>query len=171
MIQKFTLAIIFCLSGVLAKSQSLGFALTEAKTKIRIPIEIYNNLIVVPVVLNGQLPLKFILDTGVRTTILTEKAFSDFLRLTYARKYTISGPGGEKLVSAYITNNVTLDMPGVHGEGHAMLVLDKDYLELRNYLGTEVQGILGYEIFSRFIVQIDYANKTLTLMTPKTFQA
>jgi hypothetical protein len=122
-------------------------------------------------ILNGQLPLKFILDTGVRTSILTEKAYSDILNLEYTRKYTIAGPGGEKLVDAYVTNNVSLDMPGVSGRGHAMLVLDKDYLELRNYLGTDVHGILGYELFSRFIVEIDYERKLLTIMLPERFHA
>lgn len=138
---------------------------------MQIPIEIQNNLIIVPVILNGQVPLKFILDTGVRTTILTEKTYSDILHLTYTRKYSIAGPGGEKIIDAYITNSVTLDLPGVHGEGHTMLVLEKDYLELRNYLGTEVHGILGYEIFSRFIVQINYEKKMLILQLPELFKA
>jgi hypothetical protein len=150
--------------------QHLGFALTNGKKRVQIPIEIYNNLVVVPVVLNDALPLKFILDTGVRTTILTQKTFSDILNLPYARKYTISGPGGDKVVDAYVTNNVTLDLPGVSGRGHAMLVLAEDYLELRNYLGTDVHGILGYELFSRFIVEIDYQKKLLTLMTPDRFR-
>ena len=171
MIQKFVLGLIFLLFPVLVRGQNLGFAITAGHSKVKIPIEIYNNLIIVPVVLNGKLPLKFILDTGVRTTILTDKAFSDFLHLAYARKYTISGPGGVKLIDAYITNNVSIDMPGVHGEGHAMLVLDQDYLELRNYLGTDVHGILGYELFSRFVVQIDYENRSLTLMLPNRFKS
>ncbi|MEJ0054275.1 MAG: aspartyl protease family protein [Bacteroidota bacterium] len=147
----------------------LGFSLTNGRRSITFPIEICNNLVVIPVVLNGQLPLKFILDTGVRTTILTEKSFSDILKLTYGRHYLVSGPGGEKIVEAYVTNDVTLDMPGVHGEGHAMLVLEKDYLELRNYLGTDVQGVLGYEVFSRFIVEVDYEKKRLTLSLPEFF--
>jgi hypothetical protein len=151
-------------------AQVLGFSLPEGKSRIQFPIEVYNNLVVVPIVLNGQLPLKFILDTGVRTAILTEKAYSDILNLPYSRKYTIAGPGGEKMVDAYVTNNVTLDMPGVHGQGHAMLVLEKDYLELRNYMGTDVHGILGYELFSRFIVKIDYERKLLTLMLPDRFK-
>ena len=95
MIRKFIFVLAICLLPQLVKAQNLGFSLTEGHSKVSIPIEIYNNLIVVPVVLNGRLPLRFILDTGVRTTILTEKAFSDFLHMTYARKYTISGPGGE----------------------------------------------------------------------------
>lgn len=148
----------------------LGFHLKQGQTKVQFPIEIVNNLIIVPVVLNGQLPLKFILDTGVRTTILTEKAFSDILNLTYSRRFQVSGPGGEKVVEAYVTNNVTLDMPGIHGQGHAMLVLEQDYLELRNYLGTDVQGILGYEVFSRFVVEIDYEGRRLTIASADSYR-
>lgn len=51
-----------------------------------------------------------------------------------------------------------------------MLVLAEDYLELRNYLGTDVHGILGYELFSRFIVEIDYERKQLTLTTTDKFK-
>jgi hypothetical protein len=165
------LVFLICLSGLSSKAfAQLGFSLADGATRVDIPIEIHNNLVVVPVILNNQLPLKFIVDTGVRTSILTEKIYSDILHLAYSKKFTISGPGGEKLVDAYITNNVTIDMPGVHGRGHAMLVLEKDYLELRNSMGSDVHGILGYELFSRFVVKIDYEAKILSLMTPKRFK-
>lgn len=150
--------------------QVLGFALDDGKKRVRIPIEIHNNLVVIPVVLNGVLPLKFILDTGVRTAILTEKTYSDILDLAYTRKYTIAGPGGQQLIDAYVTNNVTLQLPGVTGRGHALLVLAEDYLELRNYLGTDVHGILGYELFSRFVTTIDYERRLLTLTLPSKFR-
>jgi hypothetical protein len=164
------MAVMLCYTSIACAQQQLGFSLADKRTKVVIPIEIQNNLVVVPVIINNALPLKFILDTGVRTAILTQKAFSDILNLQYARKYSIAAPGINKNVDAYITNNVSLDLPGVTGRGHAMLVLGEDYLELRNYLGTEVHGILGYELFSRFIVQIDYEKKQLTLMTPGRFR-
>lgn len=167
MVKKLLVALFLLLSFHRNLSQNLGFGLSDGRKKVQIPIEINNNLIILPVVLNGMLPLKFILDTGVRTTILTDKSFTDILNLPYSRKYTISGPGGEKLVDAYVTNNVSLDLPGVHGEGHAMLVLAEDYLQLRNYLGTDVHGILGYELFSRFVIKVDYERKLLTIMTPE----
>lgn len=148
----------------------LGFTLSNGATKTEIPFELHNNLIVVPVILNNQLPLKFIIDTGVRTTILTEKIYSDILHLAYTKKFTINAPGGENVVNAYITNNVTIDLPGIHGQGHAMLVLENDYLDLRSSLGSEVHGILGYELFSRFVVKIDYQNRLLTLMAPQKFK-
>jgi hypothetical protein len=153
-----------------ARSQSLGFSLAEGRTKVHIPIQIQNNLIIVPVILNDVLPLKFIIDTGVRTAILTQKTFSDILQLTYSRKYSIAGPGGGKIIDAYVTNNVSLNLPGVTGKGHAMLVLEEDYLELRNVLGTDVHGILGYELFSRFIVEINYEKKIMTLSLPEKFR-
>lgn len=151
-------------------SQNFGFKIVGEKKKVVIPVEILNNMIVVPVVLNNQIPLKFILDTGVRTTVLTQKNYTDILGLTYSKEIFISGPGGDKIVQTYVTDNVTLDLPGVHGSGHSMLVLEKDYLELRNYLGAEVHGILGYELFSRFIVQMDYERKRIILLSPDHFK-
>ncbi len=162
--------VIFLFFSISCFGQQLGFSLKDGQHKVKIPIEIQNNLVIVPVILNNQLPLKFILDTGVRTTILTDKTYSDILQLEYTKKYVIGGPGGEKLIEAYITNNVSLDLPGVRGEGHTMLVLETDYLELRNYLGADIHGVLGYEIFSRFIVQIDYTNKQLILMHSDHFK-
>jgi hypothetical protein len=170
MIRNYLIIFLLCFVAIHGGCQPLGFSLADGKTKVTIPIEIQNNLVVVPVVLNNALPLKFILDTGVRTAILTQKTFTDILNLAYSRKYTISGPGGGKVVDAYVTNNVSLELPGVVGRGHALLVLGEDYLELRNYLGTDVHGILGYELFSRFIVQIDYEKKILTLMSPERFK-
>lgn len=170
MIRLYLLAVLIAFTSRSALCQVLGFSLADGKKKVQIPIEIYNNLIVIPVVLNGALPLKFILDTGVRTAILTEKTYTDILNLAYSRKYTISGPGGDQVIDAYITNNVSLELPGVTGRGHALLVLGQDYLELRNYLGTDVHGILGYELFSRFIIEVEYEKKVLTLSAPTHFR-
>jgi predicted aspartyl protease len=156
--------------GHYLQGQTLGFTINDDKKKVQIPIQIQNNLVVVPIILNDVLPLKFIIDTGVRTAILTQKAFADILQLPYNRKYSIAGPGGEKIVEAYVTTNVSLTLPGVTGRGHSILVLEEDYLELRNVLGTDVHGILGYELFSRFIVEIDYEKKVMTLTLPEKFK-
>jgi PDZ domain/Aspartyl protease len=169
------LSLFFALSISAAYGQTLGFSLAPGQKRADIPIQIHNNLVVVSVTINGTLPLKFIVDTGVRTAILTQKMFSDILELKYTRKYTIAGPGGNKLVDAFITNNVSISMPGiagtlgVEGKGHTLLVLEEDLLELRNYLGVDVHGILGYELFSRFVVRIDYKRKIMTLFAPEKF--
>lgn len=168
--RRFLICSFLSISCLLAYGQQLGFRIIGDKKKVSFPFELHNNLIVVPVVLNNQIPLKFIVDTGVRTTILTEKAFSDILGLKYVKKYEIAGIGQQQTVEAFVTNNVALTLPGVSGRGHAMLVLNEDYLELRNYLGVDVHGILGYELFSRFIVHVDYDKRMLTLTTPEYFK-
>lgn len=151
-------------------ARPLGFVLPDYYEKATIPFQIHNNLIIIDVLLNRSLPLKFVLDTGVRTTVLTEKTLSDLLNLEYARKITIPGVGGEKLVDAYVVNNVALNIGEIQGEGHALLVLEKDLLQLKNYLGVNVHGILGYELFSRFVVDIDYDRKEINFFRPADFK-
>jgi hypothetical protein len=142
----------------------------NGKNKISIPFESYNNLIVVPVILNHRMPLRFVLDTGVRTSILTDRTFSDILNISYNRKIPLVGADGDKQIIAYVANGISLKLPGVVGQGQALLVLEEDYLQLKNYLGTDVHGILGFELFSRFIVEINYENKTLTLHEPFSYK-
>ncbi len=148
----------------------LGFVLPDGVDKLSIPFELNNNLIIIQVLLNNAIPLKLILDTGIRTTVLTEKTFTDLLNLTYSRKITIPGVGGEKLVDAYVTNNVTLKISEMVGRGHALIVLEEDLLQLKNYLGSNVHGILGYELFSRFIVEINYSKKIVTFHNPSHYK-
>ena len=169
---KYTLliALMIIAPSALLAQQTLGFNITTGAKKIEIPFENYNNLIVVPIVLNNSIPLKFVVDTGVRTAILTERTFSDLLNISYNRKITLVGADGDKGVDAFIASNISLQLPGVIGSGQALLVLEEDYLELKKYLGTEVHGILGYEIFSRFIVKIDYVSKIITLYEPNNFK-
>ena len=172
------LLLFLVLQGSLAMGQDqsfpharpLGFMLPDYYNRATVPFEIYNNLIVIDVLLNRSLPLKFILDTGVRTTVLTEKTLSDLLNMEYARKITIPGVGGQKLVDAFVVNDVSLNIGAVQGEGHALLVLEKDLLQLKNYLGVSVHGILGYELFSRFIVDIDYAKKIIHFYRHEDFK-
>lgn len=169
----FAIVLLFAVSSLHAQNEPkvLGFILPEGKKSITVPIEIHNNLVVMPVVLNGQLPLKFILDTGVRTAILTEKSYSDILGLPYTRQLTIMGPGEQHFITAYIANNLSIYIPpGIRGNGHALLVLEKDYLELRNFLGAEVHGVLGYELFSRFVVLINYQDKYIEIIDPQFFK-
>lgn len=155
---------------LLLHAQTIGFTLKNNAKKVVIPFESYNNLIIVPVILNQALPLRFILDTGVQTTILTDRTFSDILNIQYNRKLTLLGADGDKGVDAYVAGNVSLELPGTKGEGQVMLVLEEDYLQLKNYLGEEVHGILGYEIFRRFTVEINYGAHTLTLYEPSSYK-
>ena len=165
-----TLLLLFVLFQAKGQLRTLGFTLQDKKEKITLPFELHNNLIVIPVILDGKIPLKFILDTGVRTAILTDRIITDILQLPYSRRITISGPGGQHLISAFIANNVSLTIPpSLSSTGSSLLVLEEDYLELKNHLGIEIHGVIGYEIFSRFLVSINYERKEITFSSGRRF--
>jgi predicted aspartyl protease len=175
MVRKYILGILSVFGLLLSShhqgiSQAIGFDIMDGKDRISIPFESYNNLIVIPVVLNHRMPLRFVLDTGVRTSILTDRTFTDILNISYNRKIPLVGADGDRQITAYVANGISLKLPGVIGQGQALLVLEEDYLQLKNYLGTDVHGILGYELFSRFIVEINYQEEKLVLHEPFSFK-
>jgi len=134
------------------------------ENKVVIPFEEFNNLIVIPVIINNFLKLKFVLDTGVETPILTEIAFAKLLGIEFIRDFHISGPGLQDSVRAYLGQKVNFKLPGgVEGHNLNILVLEEDYLELSEKMGEEVYGIIGYDIFKQFVVDINYDDALLTL--------
>ncbi|MEK6477650.1 aspartyl protease family protein [Catalinimonas sp. 4WD22] len=150
-----------------------GFRITNKRTKrVEIPFEMHSNLIVVPVRINdAEHELKFILDTGVRTAILTDDIYVEGVPSPNDRVIRLMGAGKEGQISAYVSNNISFALPeGVEAEGNAMLVLQEDYLQLDNHLGVRIHGILGYEIFSRFVVEVDYINQRVILHRPEHFK-
>jgi hypothetical protein len=143
----------------------------EKTRKIEIPFEQHNNLIIIPLTINRFLTLKFILDTGVENAILTEKLYGDILGVNYLREITIDGPGLIDSVEALIANQVTFGLPGgVIGQNMNMLVLKEDYLKLSENIGDDVHGIIGYDIFSRFVVDINYDDNIITLYDPQKYR-
>ena len=164
------ISIVTAHAGLAQNNKTIGFDINSNRKKAEIPFENYNNLILIPVVLNNALPLKFILDTGVRTTILTDRTLSDLISINYDRKIPLVGVDGSKIVDAFVANDISLQLPGVSGKGQSLLVLAEDFLQLKNYLGVEVHGILGYELFRRFIVKINYDRKIITLYEPAFFK-
>ncbi len=150
----------------LSTAQNLGFYFQENRKKVTIPIEIHNNLIVIPVTINETNPLNFILDTGVRSIILVNRELTDTLGIEYLRKIQLYGVGKSTPVDAYVTGEISLSMPGIRSSGLSALVLERDFLQLEHHLGIRIHGLIGYDIFSRFVVKIDYSRKKIELYEP-----
>jgi hypothetical protein len=175
---RYALLLLFTIGGIACHSVCgqfvyRGFQISNKKIKrVEIPFEMHSNLIVVPVKVNdAEQELKFILDTGVRTAILTNDIYVDGIPSPNDRVIHLMGAGKEGQISAFVSNNISFTLPeGVEAEGNAMLVLQEDYLQLDHHLGVRIHGILGYEIFSRFVVEVDYINQKLILHRPEHFK-
>lgn len=167
----FILLLSVCLCTSASGQREFGFSMPSGTKRVEIEFEEYNNLIIIPVTINRFLTLKFILDTGVENAILTEKLYADILDAQYVRELTMPGPGVADSIEVYVTNNMTFYLPGgLIGKNMNMLVLKEDYLNLAENIGDEVYGIIGYDVFSRFVVEINYDSKRVILYDPKQYK-
>ncbi|MCH7397662.1 aspartyl protease family protein [Belliella sp. DSM 107340] len=129
-----------------------------------------NNLIIVPVSINGNPPLNFILDTGVRTNILFSKTMGNEMNLSYTRSLDLIGADGKTVLTASISPNNYLDMGNLEGISQTLLVLDEDFFELESVIGIPVYGVIGYEFFKFNPIRIDYDNGKITFYNTKALK-
>jgi hypothetical protein len=144
------------------ENQIIGFKLDNDANKTSFSFDLINNLVIIPVLLNDSIKLNFILDTGVRTTLLTNNE-SGILNLRDNRQVVVEGLGLTREIRAFVVPNVKLQLPGITGFGQTLIALGEDYLKLQNHLGREVHGILGYDFFNHFVVRINYGAKRISV--------
>lgn len=165
--------LIFCIAVVftshLKAQDSARFDLPEGQSKVEIPFENHNNLIIINVEVGGEIASKFILDSGARGTVLIEKVIGDILGLNYTTEYTVAGAGTQGSVRAYLAEKVQMKIEGLTSQPMDIFVLEQDYLQLPKYLGLRVQGILGVGFFKDLVVEIDYEKRKLIVYDPEKF--
>lgn len=168
-IQIALLCVCLCLSIPAAVGQGIAsdsVYFTSKRKSITIPFKLVHNLIIVPVQINDSPPLNFILDSGVRNTLITRLHYSDSISLNHTAPVTIQGLGDGHEIEAIYSRGNTMRMPGIFGDNHQVYVLLEDVFNLSTRMGMPVHGIIGYDIFKNFIVKINYHNKVLTLYRP-----
>ncbi len=140
-----------------------GFSFEKDRRSVTIPLQVHHNLAVVPVFINNRGPFSFILDTGVRTTILTEPMLVHLLDLEFKESILIYGLGGEGIVEALLATGVDISLPGIRGENMNLIVIPEDVLMFSEVFGFPVYGILGYDLFKEFPAEINYSNQKMRL--------
>lgn len=162
---------LLCCFSIEVQAQAFGYHFQKkGKKKIHLKFERINNLIILPVMLNDTFELRFIVDTGVRHTIITKKTYLDSLTVRYGRSFKLTGADKESSVTAKLVHNLNFKMQGLEATRQTVLVLDEDYFALDNSLGKPIDGILGMDMFMRYTVKIDYENSCMTLIDPDRFR-
>ncbi|SHK04155.1 aspartyl protease family protein [Epilithonimonas mollis] len=138
-----------------------GFVL-ENTNKTVIKFKLINNLIFIPMTING-VELNFMLDSGIAETLLfsLENKDVDFKNI---EKITFRGLGETVSVDALksINNNVTIGKNFIDKSHTVFIVLDEEF-NISQDVGIPVNGILGYYFFKNHPVEINYLNKTITI--------
>jgi hypothetical protein len=137
---------------------------------MRLPFEFQRNLIIVQASLNGLGPYNFLLDTGVSTSLITDPGLAAPLKLRRGEVFRVSGVGEEAPLEAYLSDSVRVTMPGVVAPALSFLVLSSDVLNLSGYVGMPIHGILGYDVFRSFVLEVEPSAAELVLHAPSHYR-
>jgi hypothetical protein len=150
------LLVMSSLSGFAAN----GYQFLEGATRTAIRFEIYRNLIVIPARINDTLNAKLILDTGTRSMLLYGKKFANMKNLSSKRRVKISGWGSPEGVDAQVSFPNNIRIGSIRGEELGVAVVPSRPLFADK---PTIDGIIGYELFVKFVVEINYKTKTIYL--------
>lgn len=137
-------------------------------TSATMPFELLvGRLIAIQAAINGH-PVKLILDSG-GAEVVTQ-AFAESHKLKALGSSKSVGGWGAKALKTQFADVQKLTLGGkvtLNQQVFRVLPLDKALFNKLNKLsGEKISGLVGYEIFKRFVVRIDYAHKKLTLIRP-----
>jgi hypothetical protein len=134
------------------------FHLANHKQQVVIPFKLINNLVFIPIKVNGE-ELTFLLDTGVEETILFSLDDQEQIKFFQVEKIKLKGLGSKEAIDAYQSSKNTLDANGYIDESHVLyLVLDQEF-NFSSQVGIPVNGIIGYQFFKNHKVEINYERR------------
>lgn len=149
-----------------AATDHLSFTGAASQTRAtELPFELINNHIYIRALVNGQ-PVRLLVDTG-GISLLTRAAV---VRLGLTADGNLAGSGaGAQQVDVGFARGKTLQVGELAVRDPLFYVYD--FAELLRVEGVEFDGLVGFELFHRFAVRIDYAKGVLRLSDPARFIA
>jgi len=153
-----------CYAITLGYSQN-GLTFSSDQKRDKIPFELVNNLVIIPVEVNGA-KLSFLLDTGVNSTILFGITEADSLLVNDAKPIKVRGFGEGIGVEALESKNNEVRVGEAVDKNHSIYVIFEETLNFSARMGIPIHGIIGYDFFKQFVVKTDYISKNITFYNP-----
>ncbi len=161
----FLLSLLMCLPSL---GVSQNYELPKGQQYQKIKFQLINNLIIVPVEVNGS-ELSFILDSGVNKPILFNLTDQDSLQINNVSEITIRGLGEGEPIKALSSAKNTFKLKNIKNHDQLLYVILDKSLNFSTSLGIPVHGIIGYDLFRDFVVDINYATKTIKFYDPDQY--
>jgi predicted aspartyl protease len=133
------------------------FSFARGKRESTLPFRFVNNHIYVDAKLNGR-TFGLLVDTGAANVMTPTVARA--LRLSSVGNAQVKGVG-EFTEHAAFTRVATMGIGDVRLKDQVFAVVPLE--KLGEVEGVPFHGLIGYELFKRFVVRVDYASRTLTL--------
>ena len=141
-------------------------ALLALAAVTRVPIDLAGNTTFVQVKVNGSGPYAFILDTGAHSSSVSPDVVVK-LGLPAREGAVAHGAGGA--VASSRVPGVALSVGDAKLSGLELGSFPMTAIE--NSAGRRIDGVLGAELFQKYIVELDYVALRMTLYDPKEFTA
>jgi len=148
---------------------SQGFGLPNGKKFEKVNFKLINDLIIIPIEVNGA-NLSFILDSGVRTPILFNVSDQDSIQLKNVSEITIRGLGDGDPIKALSSKGNFFKLDEIRNFNQLLyVVLDKE-MNFSPSLGIPIHGIIGYDLFRDFVVEINYGSEYIKFHDPRFYK-
>ncbi len=136
------------------------FDLPPGKKHEKLKFDLINNLVIVPIEVNGT-RLSFVLDTGVSTPILFNLSDKDSIQINEVSEVTIQGLGESEPIQALRSRNNTFKLGSIENKSQRLFVVLDKSLNFSPSLGMPIHGIIGYDLFRDFVVEMNYSKKNI----------
>jgi len=137
---------------------SCSAQLKESKLIEVIPFELIDDTILIKLSVNNSGDALFIFDTGAGGTLIS-KSFGEKLNLKNGFPSINTGASGIHKVDIYHGNTITIGDTRIK---NIPLIKDRKDFTFRSFQRT-IDGIVGYDILSKYVTKINYRKKQLEL--------
>ncbi|MDN5395770.1 MAG: aspartyl protease family protein, partial [Chryseobacterium sp.] len=138
-----------------------NFELVNVKKAV-IPFKLINNLIFIPINVNGA-DLTFMLDTGVAETILFSLDNKE-IKFENVEKIKFSGLGGNVSIDGFKSDrNLAKIGNKIINSSMLLFIITDEEFNISSHIGIPVNGVIGYHFFKNHPISIDYTAKKITV--------
>ncbi len=141
------------------------FSIANGATQASVPVRIVKNHVWLDVMLNGKGPFHFAFDTGGANVI--DSAVSKALGVTTGGSSQVTGVGSGSEASTFAVIK-TLQVGDVLVRDQVFIVLPIAE-SFGVTTGIRMDGVIGYEVLSRFLTTFDYGNKKVVFHMPGSY--
>ncbi|SIR35544.1 aspartyl protease family protein [Maribacter ulvicola] len=124
---------------------------------------------IIPIDVNGT-ELSFVLDSGVGTPILFNLADQDSIQLNNVTEITINGLGEGDPINALKSTGNFVRLGSVKNTSQNIYVVMDAGINFSPSLGVPVHGIIGYDLFRDFVVDINYIKQSIKFHDPERYK-
>lgn len=136
-------------------------------TAVVIPFELVTHHIIIKATVNGSRPLSFVFDTGANQALVRMDVARE-LNLKLEGEVRTGGAGPGTQVGSQV-RQATWSPVGLTGFAQPVSFA-LPMAELPSAMGRDIDGIVGGEFIRKFVVEVDYRARTLTLHEPRAFR-